>query len=215
MDILLNDIEVRILGCLLEKSMTTPEYYPLSLSALTNACNQKSNRNPVVAFDPKSVVRGIDSLKEKQLIAQSDAGRVPKYSELLTSRQNLVARETAILMVLMLRGPQTTGELRGRTERAYKYDSLQDVEDTLADLIESGYIDQLPRQPGRKEPRYSHLLAGEQEYLTEHVPQHEQAKIEVMAENERIEKLEKEVEELKTEIKSLRQELDTFKKEFE
>lgn len=215
MDILLNNIEVRILGSLLEKSMTTPEYYPLSLAALTNACNQKSNRHPVLSLDPKTVVRGIDALKEKQLAVQSDAGRVPKYSEILTSRQKLVAREAALLMVLMLRGPQTIGELRARTERASKFDNLEEVEKTLEDLIEAGYITQLSRQPGRKESRYAHLLAGEQELEPDLTAQPEQAAMEVMAENERIAALEAELAELRTEVAGLRREFETFTQQFE
>ena len=115
MDILLNYIEVRVLASLMEKSMTTPEYYPLSLNALTNACNQKSNREPVVAFDETTVVRALDGLREKQLVVLSASSRVPKYAEIFVDTRKLVKREAALLMVLMLRGPQTVGELRGRT----------------------------------------------------------------------------------------------------
>ena len=131
MDILLTDIEVRVLGCLIEKSMTTPDYYPLSLNALTNACNQKSNRAPVVNLDETTVVRALDSLREKQLVVLSASSRVPKYAEVLTGSRKLVTREAALIMVLLLRGPQTVGELRGRTERAYKFGTLAEVEETL------------------------------------------------------------------------------------
>ena len=117
MDILLNDIEVRVLGSLMEKSMATPEYYPLSLNGLTNACNQKSNRDPVVSFDEPTVVRALDSLREKQLVVLSASSRVPKYAEIFSETHKLVKREAAFIMVLLLRGPQTLGELRGRTER--------------------------------------------------------------------------------------------------
>src|SRR5210317_2268128 len=120
MDILLNDIEARVLGSLLEKSMTTPEYYPLSLNALTNACNQKSNRDPVVSFDETAVVRALDSLREKQLVVLSASSRVPKYAEIFSEIRKLVKREAVLIMVLLLRGHQTVGELRGRTERVYK-----------------------------------------------------------------------------------------------
>ena len=116
MDILLNDVEVRVLGSLMEKSMTTPEYYPLSLNALTNACNQKSNRDPVVSFDETTVVRALDSLREKQRVVLSASSRVPKYAEIFSGNRKMVIRESALIMVLMLRGPQTIGELRGRTE---------------------------------------------------------------------------------------------------
>ncbi|MFC1523309.1 YceH family protein [Thermodesulfobacteriota bacterium] len=215
MDIILNEIEVRVLGSLMEKSMTTPEYYPLSLSALTNACNQKSSREPVVSYDQKTVVRALDSLKEKQLIVQSDGGRVPKYSEIFTARRNLVDREGAVLMVLFLRGPQTVGEIRGRTERAYPFSELTEVETTLDELSEAGYVRQLPRLPGRKEPRYAHLFAGEPEIDEERIAQPEPAAIEVMAENERIASLEEEVGGLRKDLETLRADFEIFRKEFE
>ncbi len=152
MNILINEIEVRVLGCLLEKSMTTPEYYPLSLSALTNACNQKSSRDPVVTYDQETVEDAIDTLKEKQLVVRSDSSRVVKYAEVLVATKNLIPREAAILMLLLLRGPQTVGELRARSDRAYSFENLQDVESTIDDLIEMGYVKKLPRLPGRKNP---------------------------------------------------------------
>lgn len=207
MNILLNDIEVRVLGSLMEKSMTTPEYYPLSLNALTNACNQKSNRDPVVTFDETTVVRALDSLREKQLAVLSASSRVPKYAEVFAGTRNLVNREVALIMVLLLRGPQTVGELRGRTERAYKFEDLAEAEATLDELEESGYVTKLPRMAGRKESRYAHLLAGEVQ-VEEAAPRLEPAAIIVRAENERITALEEEVQ-------RLRQEFDKFKREFE
>ena len=207
MNILLNDVEVRVLGSLMEKSMTTPEYYPLSLNALTNACNQKSNRDPVVTFDETTVVRALDSLREKQLAVLSASSRVPKYAEVFAGTRNLVNREVALIMVLLLRGPQTVGELRGRTERAYKFENLAEAEATLDELEESGYITKLPRMAGRKESRYAHLLAGEVQ-VEEAAPRLEPAAIVVRAENERITALEEEVQ-------RLRQEFDKFKREFE
>ncbi|MDH3390957.1 MAG: YceH family protein [Desulfobulbaceae bacterium] len=207
MNILLNDIEVRVLGSLMEKSMTTPEYYPLSLNALTNACNQKSNRDPVVTFDETTVVRALDSLREKQLAVLSASSRVPKYAEVFAGTRNLVNREVALIMVLLLRGPQTVGELRGRTERAYKFKDLAEAEATLDELEESGYVTKLPRMAGRKESRYAHLLAGEVQ-VEEAAPRLEPASIVVRAENERISALEEEVQ-------RLRQEFDKFKREFE
>ena len=207
MNILLNDIEVRVLGSLMEKSMTTPEYYPLSLNALTNACNQKSNRDPVVTFDETTVVRALDSLREKQLAVLSASSRVPKYAEVFAGTRNLVNREVALIMVLLLRGPQTVGELRGRTERAYKFKDLAEAEATLDELEESGYVTKLPRMAGRKESRYAHLLAGEVQ-VEEAAPRLEPAAIVVRAENERISALEEEVQ-------RLRQEFDKFKREFE
>jgi len=207
MNILLNDIEVRVLGSLMEKSMTTPEYYTLSLNALTNACNQKSNRDPVVTFDETTVVRALDSLREKQLAVLSASSRVPKYAEVFAGNRKLVNREVALIMVLLLRGPQTLGELRGRTERAYKFEDLAEAEATLEELEESGYPTKLPRMAGRKESRYAHLLAGEVQ-VEEAAPRLEPAAIVVRAENERITALEEEVQ-------RLRQEFDKFKREFE
>ena len=207
MDILLDDIEVRVLGSLLEKSMTTPEYYPLSLNALTNACNQKSNRDPVVAFDEATVVRALDSLREKQLVVLSTSSRVPKYAEVFVNIRKLVQREAALMMVLMLRGPQTIGELRGRTERVYRFEDLVEVEATLDELAESGYVKKLPRMAGRKESRYAHLLAGEVE-VEEAAPKPEPATVIVRAENERIAALEEE-------LQKLRQDFEAFKKQFE
>ena len=214
MDILLNDIEVRVLGSLLEKSMTTPEYYPLSLNALTNACNQKSNRDPVVAFDETTVVRALDSLRAKQLVVLSASSRVPKYAEVFAGNRKLVAREVALIMVLLLRGPQTVGELRGRTERAYKFEDLAEVEATLDELGESGYMTKLPRMAGRKESRYAHLLAGDVQ-VEETDPRPEPAAITVRAENERIATLEEEVQRLRQEFDTLQTEFEKFKKEFE
>lgn len=214
MDIVLNDIEVRVLGSLLEKSMTTPEYYPLSLNALTNACNQKSNRDPVVSFDETTVVRALDSLRDKQLVVLSSSSRVPKYAEVFVGNRKLVNRESALIMALMLRGPQTVGELRSRTERAYKFVDLAEVEATLDELVESGYVTKLPRMPGRKESRYAHLLAGDVK-AEETVPGPEPAAIVVRAENERIAALEEEVQRLRQEFDSLQTEFENFKKEFE
>ena len=214
MEILLNDIEVRVLGSLLEKSMTTPEYYPLSLNALTNACNQKSNRDPVVAFDETTVIRGLDSLREKQLAVLSASSRVPKYAEIFAGNRKLVAREVALIMVLLLRGPQTVGELRGRTERAYKFENLAEVETTLDELRESGYMTKLPRMAGRKESRYAHMLAGDVK-VEEADPRPEPAAIVVRAENERIATLEEEVQRLRQEFDTLQTEFEKFKKEFE
>lgn len=214
MDILLNDIEVRVLGSLMEKSLTTPEYYPLSLNALTNACNQKSNRDPVVTFDETAVVRALDSLREKQLAVLSASSRVPKYAEVFAGNRKLVNREVALIMVLLLRGPQTVGELRSRTERAYKFEDLAEAEATLDELAESGYVTKLPRMAGRKESRYAHLLAGDVQ-IEETAPRPEPAAIVVRAENERIAALEEEVQRLRQEFDSLQAEFAKFRQEFE
>jgi uncharacterized protein YceH (UPF0502 family) len=214
MDILLNDIEVRVLGSLMEKSMTTPEYYPLSLNALTNACNQKSNRDPVVTFDETTVVRALDRLREKQLVVLSASSRVPKYAEVFAGIRKLVNREVALILVLLLRGPQTVGELRNRTERAYKFENLSEVKATLDELEELGYVTKLPRMAGRKESRYAHMMAGDVQ-VEEMVPRPEPAAIVVQAENERIATLEEEVQRLRQEFDTLQTEFEKFKKEFE
>jgi uncharacterized protein YceH (UPF0502 family) len=214
MDILLNDIEIRVLGSLMEKSMTTPEYYPLSLNALTNACNQKSNRDPVVSFDETTVVRALDSLRGKQLVVLSASSRVPKYAEVFADTRKMVTREAALIMALLLRGPRTVGELRGKTERAYKFEDLAEVEATLDELGESGYVTKLPRMAGRKESRYAHLLAGDVQ-VEEAAPRLESAAIVVRAENERIAALEEEVQRLRQEFDTLQSEFEKFKKEFE
>ncbi len=216
MDIELNDVEIRVLGCLLEKSMTTPDYYPLTLNSLLTACNQKSNRLPVVSFDETTVARGIASLKDKRLLVQGDSSRVPKYSEILVSSRNLLTQEAAILMVLMLRGPQTLGELRGRSERAFQFSDLSEVEERVEEMIESGYVQKLPRMPGRKEHRHAHLLAGEPQIETEApAAVTEPAMREIKAENDKIAFLMSEVERLRDDLRHLRADFSRFKGEFE
>lgn len=214
MDILLDDAEVRVLGSLMEKSMTTPEYYPLSLNALTNACNQKSNREPVVAFDETTVVRALDNLREKQLAVLSASSRVPKYAEVFVDTRKLVKREAALLMMLLLRGPQTLGELRSRTERVYRFEDLAEVEATLDELSESGYLTKLPRLAGRKESRYAHLMAGEVEAEAE-APRPERATIVVRRENDRILALEEELQNLRQDFNALQAAFEKFRQEFE
>src|SRR3954466_10917547 len=161
----LDAVEARVLGCLLEKEIATPEYYPLSLNALVNACNQKSNREPVVSYDEDTVEVALEGLRTKGLSLRSTGrdSRVPKYAQRFTEKYNFGRREAAVLCVLLLRGPQTTGELRGRSERLYTFDDLEAVESTLHRLAEMGFTKQLPRQPGTKEPRWAHLRAGEVE----------------------------------------------------
>ena len=214
-NVVLNDIEVRVLGSLMEKSMTTPEYYPMSLNALTNACNQKTNRYPILFLDKKTVVRALESLKEKQLIARSDLDRVPKYAETFVGTDKLIPAESALLMILALRGYQTIGDLRGRTERAYKFDGLEEVKSTLDNLIDTGYVKKLPRMPGQKESRYAHLLAGEPQNEQDWTLRPEQETIDVRAENERITALEDELSELSGELAALRADFEKFRNEFE
>ena len=214
MDILLNDIEARVLGSLMEKSMTTPDYYPLSLNSLTNACNQKSNREPVMDLEETTVVRALDSLRENQLVVLSASSRVPKYAEVLVDTRKMVKRETALLMVLLLRGPQTVGELRGRTERVYHFKDLAEVESTLEELGESGYVTKLPRKSGRKESRYAHLLSGDVMVEPE-TPKPERAAIVVRRENDKIVVIEEELLKLRQEFETLQAEFEKFRKEFE
>jgi len=162
MDWQLDAAETRVLGALMEKEITTPDYYPLTLNALVNACNQKSNRDPVVNYDEDTVEAALAGLRSKGLAVRiSGESRVPKHAQRFTEKLNLGRREAALLCVLMLRGPQTVGELRGRSERMYQFDDLGAVESTLHRLAETGFATEMPRQPGFKEPRFAHRLAGE------------------------------------------------------
>jgi len=220
MDVILNAVEVRVLGSLIEKELTTPEYYPLTLNALVNACNQISNRDPVVAYDEKMVVRALESLREKQLawMVTGAGSRVPKYEHRLAEQLKLAEQEIAVLCVLMLRGPQTIGEIRGRTGRMYEFKELTEVEMTLDSLTSAlpPLVMKLPRQPGMKESRYAHLLSGE--VHVEEAPaaaRLEPATLEVRAENERLAKLESEVEVLRQELAELKQQFLDFKGQFE
>jgi uncharacterized protein YceH (UPF0502 family) len=160
---ILDPIETRVLGALLEKSISTPEYYPLSLNALINACNQKSNRDPVMALDEETVRNAGGSLGTKGMVAFLRDARATKYEHRLAEVLNLGRREEAILCELLLRGPQTPGELRGRTERLHPMEEIADVQSTLQRMMERepALVTVLPRQPGTKEVRYAHLLSGE------------------------------------------------------
>jgi hypothetical protein len=168
MDWQLDPAAVRVLGALMEKESTTPEYYPLSLNALVNACNQKSNRDPVVSYDEDTVEAALERLRADGLAVRiSGESRVPKHGQRFTEKFNLGRREGAVLCVLMLRGPQTVGELRGRTERMYTFDDLEAVEHTLHNLADAGFVQELPRQAGSREPRHGHLLSGPLETVAE------------------------------------------------
>jgi len=214
MDFILTDMEIRVLGCLIEKEMATPDYYPLSLNALQNACNQTSNRDPIVSYDQKTVAEAIEGLKAKRLVTQDHLGRVPKYSELFLKSGNLVQREAAVLCVLMLRGPQTVGEIRGRTERLHPFGSLEEVQKTLQTLEEWGYVALLPRQPGRKESRYAHLLSGAPEDQREEASSGSALRNRP-GENEAVAKLEEEVKSLRRELEELKKTLHDFKAQFQ
>src|SRR5215469_14512472 len=164
MELTLSPNEVRVLGCLVEKEITTPEYYPLSLNALLNACNQKSNRDPVVTLDEEEVRQALCSLADQAMVrsASSDS-RVPKFEHRLNELYNFHRHEIAVVCVLLLRGPQTPGELRTRTERMYAFEDLEAVHSALYHLMrrEPPLAKVLPRQPGTKESRYMHLFSGE------------------------------------------------------
>ncbi len=162
----LTAVEARVLGALIEKEITTPEYYPLSLNALVNACNQKNNREPVMALDEVEVRQALHGLEDDRLAGPVRGdGRVPKYEHHCQEVFNFTRGEVAVMCVLLLRGPQTPGELRGRTERMYKFDELSDVQTVLQRLMarDPVLVKVLPRQAGMKEVRYAHLLSGDVE----------------------------------------------------
>jgi uncharacterized protein len=215
-DFELSASEARVLGCLLEKDMATPEHYPLSLNALVNACNQKSNRNPVVSFDENTVLQALEGLKEKQLVWRSDAGRVPKFSHHFDKRFNLLRRELAVICLLLLRGPQTPGELRGRSERLHPFKDLDEVLGVIRSLEEIGLVRKLPRLAGYKEFRFAHLLSGEPEQGEAEVfpAKHGAIPPDFIA-GERIAALEKEIELMRAELAQLRQAFLEFKGQFD
>lgn len=220
MDVVLNEVEVRVLGCLIEKEMTTPEYYPLSLNALTNACNQKSNRDPVMALTEDDVVRALNRMRFNQLtVVSGESSRVAKYRHLLAENMGLVPAELAIISELLVRGPQTLKELRTRAERMYSFPDLNAVEEALQELMEreQPLLTLMARQPGRKESRYAQLFAGQplEPVADESGAPPEPARVRVMAENERMTKLEEEVAALRSEVAGLRQIVAEFKSQFE
>jgi uncharacterized protein len=223
MPTILTDTEVRVLGCLVEKQITTPEYYPLTLNALTLACNQKNNRQPVTSLNETAVLAAVETLREKNLvyIFYGSSSRVPKYKHVMPEILHLSQPKLALLCVLMLRGPQTVGELRERAARLYEFGGLEEAEDTLNALITKDrdnepLVARLPRQPGQKEARFAHLLSGELDL--EALAEMEMAQTASATRHgaaERISQLEQQVETLSKEMKSLRGEFAEFKKQFE
>ncbi len=214
-------VETRILGCLLEKERITPENYPLSLNSLVAACNQSTNRDPIVAYDAKTVEAGLDGLRQKKLatMIMSAGSRVPKYRHDLLNHFDLNPREVALLCVLLLRGPQTLGELRTRTERMQFFDSLEHVESFLAELAkgDSPLVRVLQARPGQKENRYVQLLSGEPD-LSESVASEiafSTMVSQVPSNSSRLDTIEKDVAEIKAELQQLREELLSFRKQFE
>ncbi|HTM36848.1 MAG TPA: YceH family protein [Terriglobales bacterium] len=214
----LTAVEARVLGALIEKDITTPDYYPLSLNALLNACNQKNNREPVMNLDEDAIRQALASLQEKRLAGPAGGAdsRVTKYEHRLQEVFNFDRRETAVVCVLLLRGPQTPGELRGRTERMYRFETLEDVQSALQKLMDRQppLVRVLPRQPGTKESRYLHLFAGDiaaENVLAATIPSTRSAG---NSAEERIASLESQVASLRNELGELRRELADFRQQF-
>ena len=214
MTTILTDIETRVLGSLIEKQVTTPEYYPLTLNALTLACNQKNNRHPVTSYTESQVADAVESLREKNLayVYYGSTSRVPKYKHVVPEVMHLSPPETALMCVLMLRGAQTPGELRGNASRLHEFSGLEEVEAVLNGLIShepEPLVIRLPRQPGQKEVRFAHLLSGEINIET------------VAIESERptrqsgVERLEQKVDALTAEVERLKDQFEQFRKQFE
>jgi uncharacterized protein YceH (UPF0502 family) len=206
---ILNAVEVRVLGSLVEKEITTPEYYPLSLNALVNACNQKNNREPVMQLDEDEVRQALHRLEDNQLAGPRRGldSRVTKYEHRLQEVFNFTRGETAVLCVLLLRGPQTPGELRGRTERMYCFEELEDVLSALQRLMqrEPPLAVALPRQPGTKEVRYAHLLSGEIDVSA--LPSPSLGKADDPSDNTRLAQLEAEVARLRQDMMELKEQV--------
>lgn len=215
---ILTDIETRVLGSLVEKQVTTPEYYPLTLNSLTAACNQKNNRQPVTSYSEDQVAQALETLREKNLtyVYYGSTSRVPKYKHVAVEVLHLNPAELALMCVLMLRSAQTPGELRGHASRLYDFSSLEEIEQTLNGLMsrdQDPLVVRLPRQAGQKEVRFAHLLNGEiatETELESHSPRRAHS-----PEPDRVSILEQEVASLKSQIQDLQQQFDTFKKQFD
>ena len=214
----LNEVECRVLGALVEKEAATPEYYPLSLNALVNACNQKSNRDPVMNLDEAAVREALYSLEGQSLVRSVSPAdtRVTKYEHRLQEAYNFYRHEIAILCLLLLRGPQTPGELRSRSERLHTFDDLGAVQWSLQHLMkrEPPLVKPLPRQPGTKETRYGHLLSGDVVQAQPEPRVHADAG-ERSVDGDRVRKLEEEIAALKNEMADLKQQFALFRKQFE
>jgi uncharacterized protein YceH (UPF0502 family) len=224
-DIVLTDVEARVLGSLVEKEITTPEYYPLSLNALVNACNQKSNREPLMTLDEETVKNALRSLDKKELAGAADTtdSRVTKYGHRLAEIFNFTRQEIAVLCVLLLRGAQTPGELRTRAERMYPFEDLNQIQSTVQRLMsrEPPVAQLLARQPGTKESRYAHLFSGNVDpqrpssASAPAVASVGRAVTSAADDRMRLDKLEMEIEGLKKNIDELRREIAAFRKQFE
>jgi uncharacterized protein YceH (UPF0502 family) len=222
--VILTPIETRVLGSLIEKDITTPDYYPLSLNALVNACNQKNNRDPVMTLDETAVRESLATLQEKRLAGPASGAdsRVTKFEHRLQEVFNFDRREIAVICVLLLRGPQTPGELRSRTDRMYHFEALEDVVSTLDRLAqrEPPLTAVLPRQPGTKESRYTHLFSGEPPEQPP-VAQFDGVRASTPAtagdnwNHDRLSALEEEVSRLRADLSEVQQQLANFRKQFE
>jgi uncharacterized protein YceH (UPF0502 family) len=223
--VILSEIETRVLGSLIEKDITTPDYYPLSLNALVNACNQKNNRDPVMTLEEETVRRALNTLQEKRLAGPASGAdsRVTKFEHRLQEVFNFDRREIAVVCVLLLRGPQTPGELRSRTERMYHFEALDDIISTLDRLAqrELSLARVLPRQPGMKESRYTHLFSGEPTVSdvtgTESVASRASSPANAGTTSviDRLASLEEEVAHLRQELAEVQQQLAAFRRQFE
>jgi uncharacterized protein YceH (UPF0502 family) len=217
---LLTETEVRVLGSLIEKQITTPEYYPLTLNSLTAACNQKNNRNPVTSLGEAEVEQALDTLREKNLayVFHGSTSRVPKFKHVAPEVLQVNSAELAAICVLMLSGPQTVGEIRTRGSRFYDFSSLEEVDDALRSLSAKDpepLVMKLPRQPGQKEARFAHLLSGEVAFEMAASSRAVEETVRVGAPTDRVSKLEELVETLSADVESLRRQFDEFKKQFE
>jgi len=228
MEIILTSVEARVLGSLIEKEMSTPDYYPLTLNSLVNACNQKSNRDPVTNLEERAVIHTLESLMQKHLAWQRNSaeGRVPKYAHGMYDKYKISSAELGTVCVLLLRGPQTPGEIRSRTGRLYEFTDLAEVEATLQQLAEredGPFVIKLPRQAGSRENRYAHLFCGEVKIDQEEAafpfgaagPRAIAGNERIEAENERIAELEHKVTDLRTELDELKQKVTQFTRQFE
>jgi len=228
MNHILTPIDARVLGALIEKDITTPDYYPLSLNALVNACNQKNNRDPVMTLDEESVRHALTTLQEKRIAGPASGAdsRVTKFEHRLQEVFNFDRREIAVVCVLLLRGPQTPGELRSRTDRMYHFEALEDVVSTLDRPAQRHppLARILPRQPGTKESRYTHLFSGEPpeaDVAQASVAQDSVARApspataDASSTADRLAALEAEVSRLREELSEVQQQLSAFRKQFE
>jgi uncharacterized protein len=214
----LNPVEIRVLGCLIEKQRTTPDTYPLTLNALRLACNQSTNRDPVVEYDEPAIRAALERLARRRLVrlASGHTTRATKYRHLLDDTLSLHGAELSLLAVLMLRGAQTPGELRQRTERLHRFADHDELEQTLDRLTERDFVRRLERRPGQKEQRYRHLLDGGEEggrptpeapSATPETPLAPPEALQPTPEDDRLDRLEREVAQLRAELADLREQL--------